>query len=88
MFARVTPPAVGQVSEVGEAVASLDRAVAVGAFGYLFKPFTANDVLRSVLSAVGRRRHDLDAEAELRASREEMGVWVPDPRRIAAAADV
>ena len=48
-----------------------DRALAAGAFGYLVKPFTANDVLRSVLSAVSRRRHDLDADAELRASREE-----------------
>jgi putative two-component system response regulator len=48
-----------------------DRALALGAFGYLVKPFTANDVLRSVLSAVSRRRHDLDAEEELRASREE-----------------
>jgi putative two-component system response regulator len=52
-------------------VALADRAIAIGAFGYLVKPFTANDVLRSVLSAVSRRRHDLDAEEELRASREE-----------------
>lgn len=48
-----------------------DRALAIGAFGYLVKPFTANDVLRSVLSAVSRRRHDLDAAEELKASREE-----------------
>jgi putative two-component system response regulator len=52
-------------------VALADRAIAIGAFGYLVKPFTANDVLRSVLSAVSRRRRDLDAEDELRASREE-----------------
>jgi putative two-component system response regulator len=48
-----------------------DRALAIGAFGYVVKPFTSNDVLIAVLGALSRRRHDRDAEAELRASREE-----------------
>lgn len=48
-----------------------ERALAIGAFGYLVKPFTANDVLRSVMNAARRRRHDLDALEELKASREE-----------------
>jgi putative two-component system response regulator len=48
-----------------------DRALAIGACGYVVKPFTANDVLRSVLSAASRRRSDLNSEDELRASREE-----------------
>jgi len=52
-------------------VALADQALAVGAYGYLVKPFTGNDVLRSVLGALSRRRHELDVEAELRASREE-----------------
>jgi putative two-component system response regulator len=48
-----------------------DHALAMGAYGYLVKPFSANDVMRSVLSAAGRRRHDLDAEEEVNASSEE-----------------
>jgi putative two-component system response regulator len=52
-------------------VALADRALAVGAYGYLVKPFTSNDVLRSVLGAISRRQHELDVEQELRASREE-----------------
>jgi len=48
-----------------------DRALAIGANGYVVKPFTANDVLIAVLGALSRRRHDRDADAELRASREE-----------------
>jgi putative two-component system response regulator len=48
-----------------------DRALAVGAFGYVVKPFTSNDVLIAVLGALSRRRHDHHAEEELRASREE-----------------
>lgn len=48
-----------------------DRALTIGAYGYLVKPFTANDVLRIVLSALDRREHDLSVEEELRASREE-----------------
>jgi cyclic di-GMP phosphodiesterase len=52
-------------------VALADRAIAIGAFGYVVKPFTSNDVLIAVLGALSRRRRDCDAEAELRASREE-----------------
>jgi putative two-component system response regulator len=49
-----------------------DRALALGAYGYLVKPFSVNDVMRSVLSAAGRRRHDLDAEEEVNVAREEV----------------
>jgi putative two-component system response regulator len=52
-------------------VALADRALEIGAYGYLVKPFSANDVLRSVLSAASRRRHDRDAEDDLTASQEE-----------------
>jgi putative two-component system response regulator len=52
-------------------VALADAALAIGACGYLIKPFDTNDVLRSVTSAISRRRHDLSAEKELKASREE-----------------
>jgi cyclic di-GMP phosphodiesterase len=48
-----------------------DRAIAIGAYGYVVKPFTSNDVLIAVLGALSRRRRERDAEAELRASREE-----------------
>ena len=49
-----------------------DRALALGAYGYLIKPFGINDVMRSVLSAASRRRHDLDAEEEVNGAREEV----------------
>lgn len=49
-----------------------DRALAMGAYGYLVKPFSVNDVMRSVLSAASRRRHDVDAEEEVNVAREEM----------------
>lgn len=49
-----------------------DRALAMGAYGYLIKPFSVNDVMRSVLSAAGRRRHDLDAEEDVNVAREEV----------------
>jgi len=52
-------------------IALADRALAMGACGYLVKPFDANDVLRSVTSAISRRQHDLEAAEELKASREE-----------------
>ena len=58
------------VSELDD-VALADRALAIGACGYLVKPFDANDVLRSVTSAISRRQHDLNAAEELKASREE-----------------
>jgi len=52
-------------------VALADRALAIGACGYLVKPFDVDDVLRSVTSAISRRQHDRAAEQELKASREE-----------------
>jgi putative two-component system response regulator len=58
------------VSEVDD-VALADRALALGACGYLVKPFDPDDVLRSITSAISRRQHDLEAERELKASREE-----------------
>jgi putative two-component system response regulator len=48
-----------------------DRALAIGAYGYLVKPFTANDVLRGVLNTASRLKHDLDAEEDLKALSEE-----------------
>jgi putative two-component system response regulator len=70
VLARHPHTAALMVSGLDE-VALADRALAIGAYGYLVKPFSANDVLRGVMSAVSRRRHDLDAEEELRVSREE-----------------
>ncbi|HMJ04311.1 MAG TPA: HD domain-containing phosphohydrolase [Conexibacter sp.] len=55
-----------------EDVELADRALSMGAHGYLVKPFSVNDVMRSVLSAASRRRYDLDAEAEANLGREEM----------------
>ncbi len=52
-------------------IALADRALAMGACGYLIKPFDANDVLRSVTSAISRRQHDLEAAQELKATGEE-----------------
>jgi putative two-component system response regulator len=52
-------------------IALADRALTIGACGYLIKPFDADDVLRSVASAISRREHDRAVEQELRASREE-----------------
>jgi putative two-component system response regulator len=52
-------------------VAHAERALAIGAYGYVLKPFTANDVLIAVLGALRRRRHERGAEEELRESREE-----------------
>ena len=52
-------------------VSVADRALDVGAFGYILKPFSANDVLRSLMSAASRRRYDLDLRDELKTSSEE-----------------
>jgi len=48
-----------------------DRALRIGAYGYVVKPFTANDVQIAVHGALTRRRHELDTQDELKASREE-----------------
>jgi putative two-component system response regulator len=66
-------PALASVMVSGlEDVELADRALAMGAYGYLVKPFSINDVMRSVLSAASRRRHDLDAEEEVNVAREEV----------------
>ena len=70
MLARHPNTAAVMVSGLEDG-ALADRALAIGAYGYLIPPFAANDVVRSVLSAISRRRHDLDAEEELKASHEE-----------------
>ena len=43
-----------------------DRALRVGAYGYIVKPFSANEVLVGVLGALSHRRRELDARDELR----------------------
>jgi putative two-component system response regulator len=48
-----------------------DRALAIGAYGYIVKPFSANDVLMRVRAALSHRRREVDALEELRRSQEE-----------------
>jgi putative two-component system response regulator len=48
-----------------------DRALRVGAYGYIVKPFSANDVLMRVLGALTHRRREVDASERLKASHEE-----------------
>lgn len=52
-------------------VALADRAIQLGAYGYIVKPFSANDVLIAVIGALRHRRAELDARGELRAAQEE-----------------
>jgi putative two-component system response regulator len=47
-------------------VAIADRALRIGAYGYIVKPFSANEVLVGVLGALSHRRRELDARDELR----------------------
>src|SRR3954447_11281882 len=47
-------------------VALGERALRIGAYGYIVKPFTANDVLIGVLGALAHRRRELDARDEIR----------------------
>ena len=47
-------------------VALADRALRIGAYGYIVKPFTANEVLVGVLGALAHRRRELDARDEIR----------------------
>jgi putative two-component system response regulator len=52
-------------------VALGDRALRIGAYGYIVKPFTGNDVLIGLLGALGQRRRELrDREAVREASAE------------------
>jgi putative two-component system response regulator len=48
-----------------------ERALAAGAYGYVVKPFAANDLLIGVLGALRQRRGRLDAIEELKATRQE-----------------
>jgi putative two-component system response regulator len=43
-----------------------DRALRLGAYGYVVKPFTANDVLIGVLGALAHSRRELSARAAIR----------------------
>jgi putative two-component system response regulator len=45
-------------------VALGERALQIGAYGYIVKPFTANDVLIGVLGALAHRRRELSAISE------------------------
>jgi len=45
-------------------VALAERALRLGAYGYIVKPFTANDVLIGVFGALAHRRRALDALSE------------------------
>jgi putative two-component system response regulator len=47
-------------------VALGDRALRIGAYGYIVKPFTANDVLIGVLGALAHRRRELRAREAVR----------------------
>ncbi|MEA2445344.1 MAG: cyclic di-GMP phosphodiesterase [Thermoleophilales bacterium] len=52
-------------------VALAERALRVGAHGYIVKPFTASEVLMGVLGALSHRQRELDANERLSASHEE-----------------
>jgi putative two-component system response regulator len=52
-------------------VALAERALAAGAYGYVVKPFSANDLLIGVLGALNQRRGRLDAIEELKVTRLE-----------------
>jgi putative two-component system response regulator len=47
-------------------VAAGDRALRIGAYGYIVKPFSANDVLIGVLGALAHRRRELRAREAIR----------------------
>ena len=48
-----------------------ERSIQLGAYGYIVKPFSANEVLIAVLGALRNTRAKLDARGELRAAQEE-----------------
>jgi putative two-component system response regulator len=52
-------------------VALGDHALRVGAYGYIVKPFSANDVLIGVLGALAQRRRELRARSAIREASEE-----------------
>lgn len=51
-----------------------DRALRLGAYGYIVKPFTGNDVLMGVLGALSQRQREVRASDRLKASHEET-IW-------------
>ena len=53
------------VSALNE-VSAGDRALQIGAYGYIVKPFSANDVLIGVLGALSHRRRELRAREAIR----------------------
>ena len=52
-------------------VALGDHALRIGAYGYIVKPFTANDVLIGVLGAIAHRRREVRAREAIREASEE-----------------
>jgi putative two-component system response regulator len=48
-----------------------DHALRIGAYGYIVKPFTANDVLIGVLGALAHRRREVRAREAIREASEE-----------------
>ena len=48
-----------------------DRALRIGAYGYIVKPFSANDVLIGVLGALAHRRREQSAREAIREASEE-----------------
>jgi putative two-component system response regulator len=52
-------------------VSLAERALDAGAYGYVVKPFSSNDLLIGVLGALRQRRGRLDAIEELKATRQE-----------------
>jgi putative two-component system response regulator len=67
---RHEPMAALMISALDDA-ALAERALQLGAYGYIVKPFAPNDVLIGVLGALRQRRVALDMRGELRASHEE-----------------
>ena len=67
---KYDPMAALVISALDDA-ALAERALQLGAYGYIVKPFSATDVLVGVLGALRQRRAELDMSGELRASSEE-----------------
>lgn len=65
------PMAALMVSGIDE-VALAQHALEVGAYGYVLKPFTTNEVLIAVLGALRHRRTEFGARHEARAAQEEI----------------
>ena len=48
-----------------------ERAIELGAYGYVVTPFSTDDVLTGVFEALRQRRAELDARGEIRAAQEQ-----------------